>query len=92
VYHTEKPVKLIGKLIEIFTDVGDVVIDPCAGSASTLIAANRLGRNAYGFEIKKDFYKLATDRINHELSQHKMFDLTPKRKYKQIEMLDSLET
>jgi site-specific DNA-methyltransferase (adenine-specific) len=91
-HNTEKPVKLIGKLIEIFTDVGDVVIDPVAGSASTLIAANRLGRNAYGFEIKKDFFKLATDRINHELSQHKMFDLTPKRKYKQTEMLDSLAT
>lgn len=39
IHPTQKPVKLIEKLIEIFTDEGDVVIDPCAGSGSTLIAA-----------------------------------------------------
>lgn len=43
----------------IFTDKGDVVIDPCAGSGSTLLAAANLGRKAYGFEIKKDFYNEA---------------------------------
>ena len=36
--------------------MGDTVIDPCAGSGTTLRAAAELGRNAYGFEIKKDFY------------------------------------
>lgn len=56
---TQKPVKLLEHLIEIFTDPGDVVIDPVAGSGSTLIAAENLGRKAHGFEIKKNFYKLA---------------------------------
>ena len=41
--------------IEIFTDKGDVVIDPCAGSGTTLLAAAQCGRRAYGFEIKKTF-------------------------------------
>jgi len=59
IHPTQKPVKLIEKLIEIFTDEGDVVIDPVAGSGSTLIAAENLGRKAFGFEIKKDFFKLA---------------------------------
>jgi len=36
-----------------------VVIDPVAGSGSTLVAANNLGRKGYGFEIKKDFYQEA---------------------------------
>jgi site-specific DNA-methyltransferase (adenine-specific) len=87
IHPTEKPVKLIGKLIQIFTDEGDVVIDPVAGSASTLIAANLLGRTAYGFEIKKDFFKLASERIANELSQNKIFDTKPKRNYKQIDII-----
>lgn len=64
IHPTQKPVNLLEKLIEIFTDAGDVVIDPVAGSASTLLAAAQLGRKAYGFEIKKDFYKLATERLS----------------------------
>ena len=47
----------VKNLIEIFTDVGDVVIDPCAGSGVTLLAAEHLGRKSYGFEIKKEFVK-----------------------------------
>ena len=59
IHPTQKPVKLLETLIKIFTDEGDVVIDPCAGSGSTLIAAENLGRKSYGFEIKKDFYLAA---------------------------------
>lgn len=63
VHPTQKPVKVLQNLIEIFTDKGDVVIDPCAGSGTTLLAAIQLGRQAYGFEIKKNFYKDATAKI-----------------------------
>ena len=59
IHPTQKPIKLLEKLIKIFTDEGDVVIDPCAGSGSTLIAAENLNRKAFGFEIKKDFFKPA---------------------------------
>ena len=59
IHPTQKPVSLLERLITIFTDPGDVVIDPVAGSGSTLIAAQNTGRNGYGFEIKKDFYKQA---------------------------------
>ena len=51
----QKPVNLLKQLIEIFTDPGDVVIDPCAGSGTTLRASYELNRNSYGFEISKDF-------------------------------------
>lgn len=47
------------KLIEIFTDPGDVVIDPCCGSGSTLRAAAEIGRSAFGFEIDRNFYQRA---------------------------------
>ena len=63
IHPTQKPVVLLERLIEIFTDKGDVVIDPCAGSGSTLRAAMNCGRRAYGFEIKKDFYKKANEKM-----------------------------
>jgi len=61
IHPTQKPVKLLEKLIEIFSDEGDVVIDPCCGSGSTLIACNNKKRKGFGFEIKKDFYKQAKE-------------------------------
>jgi len=64
IHPTQKPVALLEKLIKIFTDEGDVVIDPCAGSGSTLIAAENLNRKSFGFEIKMDFYTYATKWIN----------------------------
>ncbi len=63
IHPTQKPIKLLKRLIEIFTDEGDVVIDPVAGSATTLRACAELNRNCYGFEIKKDFYKLAKEKM-----------------------------
>lgn len=63
VHPTQKPVPLLSRLIEIFTDKGDVVIDPCAGSGTTLLAASQCGRKAYGFEIKKNFYKEAQEKV-----------------------------
>lgn len=60
IHPTQKPVKLLERLIQIFTDPGEVVIDPCAGSGSTLLAAMNTGRRAYGFEIKKDFHREAS--------------------------------
>lgn len=55
--------KLLKELIQIFTDEGDVVIDPCAGSASTLRACAELGRSCFGFEIDKRFYREAQERM-----------------------------
>ena len=50
-------------MIEIFTDEGDTVIDPCCGSGSTLRAAIELNRNAYGFEIDRNFYERAKNEM-----------------------------
>ena len=66
IHPTQKPVELLKTLIEIFTDEGDVVIDPVAGSGSTLIAAERLNRKAYGFEIKKEFFTKANAWLDEE--------------------------
>lgn len=71
IHPTQKPIKLLEQLIEIFTDPGDVVIDPVAGSGSTLIAAENKGRKAYGFEIKKEFFMKATEWLNDVRLQKK---------------------
>ena len=63
IHPTQKPVCLLKKLIKIFTDEGDVVIDPCAGSGTTLRAAYELGRHSYGFEIARDIYKEAKEKM-----------------------------
>ena len=63
IHPTQKPSNVIKRLIEIFTDPGDVVIDPTAGSAITLKLARELGRNSYGFEISADFYKKAKEQM-----------------------------
>jgi len=66
IHPTQKPVELLKDLIRIFTDEGEVVIDPCAGSGSTLLASEMINRKSFGFEIKKQFVedfhtKLATN-------------------------------
>lgn len=66
IHPTQKPVDILKKLIEIFTDKGDVVIDPVAGSGSTLRACAELKRNGYGFEIKKEFYRKAKEKMISE--------------------------
>ena len=64
IHPTQKPIELLKNLIELFTDEGDVVIDPCAGSGSSIVAAIKCKRKGYGFEIKKDFYLNAKDWID----------------------------
>lgn len=63
IHPTQKPIPTLKRLIEIFTDVGDVVIDPCCGSGSTLVAGAEINRKVYGFEIKKEFVKEAKEKM-----------------------------
>ena len=63
IHPAQKPVSLLKQLITIFTDKGDVIIDPCCGSGSTLRAAYELGRSSYGFEIDRNFYERAKNEM-----------------------------
>lgn len=85
---TQKPVSLLKKLIGIFTDIGDVVIDPVAGSGSTLRAAAEMRRNAYGFEIDRNFYKAAKEKmLNPETLMQTTVDDIIIEKKKQEQMM-----
>ena len=65
VHPTQKPVPLLERIIRIFTDKGDVVIDPCAGSGTTLLAAANLERKGFGFEVNKEFFNAANTKVLH---------------------------
>lgn len=49
--------------IKLFTKEGDVVLDPFAGSGTSLLVADRLSRNAVGFELLGEHCSVAKDRI-----------------------------
>ena len=63
IHPTQKPVSILKQLIGIFTDPGDVVIDPVAGSGATLVAAYEMGRNSYGFEVDRNFYNQSIEKM-----------------------------
>ena len=85
VHPTQKPVKLLEKLIELFTDIGDVVIDPVAGSGTTLLASKNLGRHSYGFELKKEYVKAFQEKIitQYNPSLFTKFEMELKEKERQ---------
>lgn len=80
IHPTQKPVGVLKRLIEVFTDAGDVVIDPVAGSGTTLRACLELGRHSYGFEVSRDFYRLAVEKMlsNVEIQTELPFDKPPR--------------
>ena len=73
IHPAQKPQSVLKRLIEIFTDEGDTVIDPCCGSGSTLRAARDLNRNSYGFEIDRNYYKRAKEEMLAETDKQLTF-------------------
>ena len=60
---TQKPLKLIERIIEMSTNEGDVVLDACMGSGTTEVACMNTNRNFIGFELNKEYFDIAINRI-----------------------------
>ena len=88
IHPTQKSVPLLRRLVELFTDPDDVVIDPCAGSGTTLIAAAGLGRKAYGFEIKKNIYSDACELISGSIQVDMFNESVQMQKRKQATQMN----
>lgn len=86
IHPTQKSIYALKKLISIFTDPGDVVIDPVAGSGVTLLAAEQLGRKSYGFEIKKEYVRAFNEQLATNV-QTTLFQLEKPTKYEQTKMI-----
>lgn len=67
VHPTEKPLALISRLVMLFSGHGDLVLDPFAGSGTTLVAARENGRRAVGVERNERFCEIAAKRLEQRL-------------------------
>lgn len=66
VHPAKYPETMAQEFIEFFTKKGETVLDPMAGTGSTLIAALRAGRNSYGIELNPKYAKIAKQMIEEE--------------------------
>jgi adenine-specific DNA-methyltransferase len=60
---TQKPVGALMPLVMTFSQVGDVVLDPFAGSGSSAVAAEMLGRHSIAIELSEEYARLARERL-----------------------------
>lgn len=73
IHPTQKPVELMRLLISASTETGNVVFDPFMGSGTTAIACIKEKRNFIGFELNKEYYEKACERIKLEQAQLTLF-------------------
>ncbi|MEZ4860172.1 MAG: site-specific DNA-methyltransferase [Caldilineaceae bacterium] len=69
------PVELASRVIELYSYLGDVVLDPFLGSGTTCVAAKQLGRNYVGFDISEEYCHLSKERIEKATLRN---DIQPK--------------
>lgn len=63
---TAKPIELVAAWVRLFTNRDDTILDPFAGSGTTLRAAKDEDRHAIGYEIREDFCEMAARRLSQE--------------------------
>ena len=75
IHPTQKPVALYEWLLKNYAKPGDKILDTHVGSASSLIACHKMGFEYIGFEIDKDYYEAAQERIRIHMQQQTIFEL-----------------
>jgi site-specific DNA-methyltransferase (adenine-specific) len=74
IHPTQKPVALYEWILNKYAKEGDTILDTHVGSASSLIACHRTRHKFVGFEIDKDYYEKAAQRLKEEQAQLSVFD------------------
>lgn len=72
IHPTEKPVRLLERLLNLVCAEGCTVLDPFSGSASTAIACINTNRNFIGYEIDSEYYQLAINRIKERMDNNQL--------------------
>jgi site-specific DNA-methyltransferase (adenine-specific) len=70
---TQKPLRLMLELVSLFTNLGQIVLDPFMGSGTTLIACAKLERQAIGIELQERFFDIACQRVKDAYAQPSLF-------------------
>jgi site-specific DNA-methyltransferase (adenine-specific) len=86
-HQTEKPVDLIGQILEVMTPAGGRVVDPFMGSGTTGVAATKLGRSFVGIEIEPRYFDIACRRIETANKQRDMFVAHPSIDAEQLSLI-----
>ena len=64
---TQKPIKLMERIVSLFTNEGDTILDFCMGSGSTGVACKNLNRNFIGIEKDLNYFNISKERLDYEL-------------------------
>lgn len=75
IHQNQKPVDLIAKILNIHSKENDLVFDPFMGSGTTAVACHKLKRRFIGFELDKEYFDLANERLDAVKAQISIFDL-----------------
>lgn len=70
IHPTQKPLSLLRYLVSTYTNVGDIVLDSCFGSGTTILAAIMENRHYLGYELNKEYFDIATTRIQKLTKQN----------------------
>ncbi|WP_299477043.1 site-specific DNA-methyltransferase [uncultured Paracoccus sp.] len=89
-HETQKPVKLMVELIELFTNRSNTILDPFMGSGTTLVACQKLGRVGIGIEIEPKYFDIACRRVEEAMRQPDLFVETP-AKPEQLSLMEAAE-
>ena len=65
-YPTQKPIKLLDRIIQASSDVGDIILDPFCGSGTALVSANQLGRYYIGIDENPKAISISSDRLQQQ--------------------------
>lgn len=89
VHPTQKPLELMRELVRDFTNAGDLVVDPFAGSATTGLACKLEGRRFLGWELDANFYAIGRARLSG--IDRNQVDGRPKRRRGEVPRIDRVQ-
>lgn len=72
---TQKPIKILIRMIKLATKSGDVILTPFAGAGSECVAAKMTGRHYIGFEIEKEYCDISEERLSHTEQENEQMNL-----------------
>jgi site-specific DNA-methyltransferase (adenine-specific) len=84
-YPTQKPVLLLERIIALASDPGDLVLDPCCGSGTTLVAAHLLGRRAVGIDRSEEAIAICRERLRQPFKTESALLERGREAYRQVD-------
>ncbi len=84
-YPTQKPILLLERIIKLLSEPGDLVLDPCCGSGTTLVAAQLEGRRAVGIDCSEQAIAIARERLGDPVKTESLLLQRGREAYRQLD-------